>query len=170
MSNSGNRSIDRRQLRLFRASEVGDVPLMGQLLAEGLDVNGRNSAGLSALHFAAGGQEQAVRLLLNRGADVSAVSHVGLSPLMIAARDGYAEIVSLLLEDGADVGATVASVPEAFNQAGHSALSLAADSRIIALLEQAPPASGLPLSLPGHCFVPAAALGGRSSSSASPRS
>lgn len=137
MSKSNDPPITRRQLRLFRASEAGETPLMAQLFVEGFDVNGRNCAGLSALHFAASGQVQAVRWLLSHGADVNAVSRVGLSPLMIAARDGRAEIVRLLLEAGADVGAAVASVPEAYNHAGRSALSLASDDQVIALLGQA---------------------------------
>jgi len=56
---------------------------------------------------------------------------------MIAARDGYVGLVNLLLGAGADMGGTVASVLEALNHAGHSALSLATDSRGITLLEQA---------------------------------
>ncbi len=137
MSSGDNLIASRRQLRLFRAAQAGDVPLVEQLLAEGSDVEGRNSASLSALHFAAAsGQSGAVRCLLRHGADVNAASHIGLSPLMIAARDGHAEIVSLLIEAGADIRATVATVPEARDHAGRSALSLASDSQIIALLEQ----------------------------------
>ena len=138
MSSGDNLIADRRRLRLFRAAQAGDVPLVEQLLADGFDVDGRNSAGLSALHFAAdGGQQETARRLLRQGADVNAVSHVGLSPLMIAVRDGHVEIVRLLLEAGADIWATVAAVPEARDYAGRSALSLASDSQIIALLEQA---------------------------------
>lgn len=57
-----------------------------------------------ALHTAAErGNEEVVRLLLNKGVDASAVDSNGLTALHISAREGHNLIVQLLLERGASV-------------------------------------------------------------------
>ncbi|KAK7498838.1 hypothetical protein BaRGS_00009930, partial [Batillaria attramentaria] len=55
------------------------------------------------LHVAAlARQSQITRLLLDRGADVNAVSKTGFTPLYLAAQENGADIVDMLLQAGAD--------------------------------------------------------------------
>ncbi len=65
--------------------------------------------GFTALHLAAFfGQEEAVRILVERGADVNVVARnasIHVTPLHSAVAGSHAEIVELLLEHGADPNA-----------------------------------------------------------------
>jgi ankyrin repeat protein len=53
------------------------------------------------------GHVEVVKLLLEKGADMTAADNEGWTPLNSASLDGHIEVVKLLLEKGADV--TVAS-------------------------------------------------------------
>ncbi|MGE0816327.1 MAG: ankyrin repeat domain-containing protein [Vicinamibacterales bacterium] len=81
-----------------------DLPGVKALLAQKADVNQPQGDGSTALHWAAyGGQPEMVRLLLAAGADVTAATRLGgLTPLMMAARAGDAEAVTLLLDAKAE--------------------------------------------------------------------
>lgn len=80
-------------------------------------VNGKADDGSTPLLYAAMyGDGEAVRLLLDRGANPNIANDAGATPLMLAVDD--ATITTLLLDRGADVNA--ASIE------GHTALSLAA--------------------------------------------
>lgn len=79
------------------------IPL---LLSKGLDVNtaGLRPAGQTALHIAAWyGYEEAARVLLNAGANISARYTDGRTALHRAAEHGHIHMVNLLLERGADL-------------------------------------------------------------------
>ena len=67
-----------------------------------------------------------VRSLLKDGANVNARAMGGLTPLHVAAWEGYFEIVKLLLENGAD--------PEIRNKDGRTPLDLAKDKRIASVI------------------------------------
>jgi len=86
---------------LMMAALKGEINGMRTLLARGAKVN---QPGWSALHYAASGTEAAaaVRLLLEKGADVNAASPNGSTPLMMAAQYGSEDNVKLLLAGGAD--------------------------------------------------------------------
>ena len=87
---------------LMYAAVVGSVDAMTRLVDKGADVNAANSAGATALMWAASDVAK-VRLLLDRGADAKAVSKFGRTPLALAAlNDGSADVVRLLLAKGAD--------------------------------------------------------------------
>ena len=61
--------------------------------------------GTTPLHYAANGDAEATKLLLDVGAEVNATDKDGATPLHFAASAGDAEAVALLLEKGAEVNA-----------------------------------------------------------------
>jgi hypothetical protein len=76
------------------------------LLASGADVNARDNDGQTVLMKAANNAtvyDEVVKLLLSRGAEVNARNENGLTALAIAARVGRADVVRLLLANGANV-------------------------------------------------------------------
>jgi hypothetical protein len=71
-----------------------------ELLKRGAQVNQK---GWTALHYAAAaGSVEISRILLDKYAYIDAESPSGMTPLMIAAREGQEDVVALLLEQGAD--------------------------------------------------------------------
>jgi ankyrin repeat protein len=88
---------------LFDAARQGNLNQMQGLLDRGIDVDGRDQGGLTALLYAAhAGHPEVVTLLLERGADINVKGVAGDTPLMKAARKGHAECVTLLLGKGSD--------------------------------------------------------------------
>jgi uncharacterized caspase-like protein len=72
---------------LRKAASYGNRREVERLLSEGADVNAKDKAGLTALHFAASqGGKDAAQLLLDRGADINAKDYVGATPLHYATR------------------------------------------------------------------------------------
>ena len=66
----------------------------------------KSSSGETALHYLAiEGDLEAVRFLIEKGADANAATDLGETPLMNAARVGNTETCLLLIEKGADVNA-----------------------------------------------------------------
>jgi len=79
----------------------GDAKELAQLIENGLDVNASTKAGTSALMMVAGDPVKA-RVLIDRGANVNAVSGTRFTPLMAAAESRQADAaVQLLLDRGA---------------------------------------------------------------------
>jgi hypothetical protein len=102
---------------LAYAARAGDTAAVGALLDAKADPNARDCASQGwtpLIHAIHKYQNDAARLLVERGADVNAraggcaESHVedGVTPLMFAAKFDNTEIVKLLLEHGADARAT----------------------------------------------------------------
>jgi ankyrin repeat protein len=87
---------------LMAAALHGDASLVKRLLSAGADPNATNSAGATALMWAAPDVD-AMRLLLDAGADVSARSDDRRTALVVASGIvGGSRAVQLLLEYGAD--------------------------------------------------------------------
>lgn len=71
-------------------------------IANGLDVNARDSYGITPLMRAADrGQERLVEVLLDHGADVRPATRFGYTALMLAVFKGHASIVERLFQAGA---------------------------------------------------------------------
>jgi len=86
------------------ACEVGSAPIVEKLLGAGVGANESGPMNESALHGCArSGAMSAAKVLIARGATVDAQEQWrGQTPLMWAAAEGHAPMVSLLLEAGAD--------------------------------------------------------------------
>jgi ankyrin repeat protein len=99
-------------LDVFEAAALGDLErLQGLLDADGEAVRVRSSDGFTALHYAAYFDgPAAVRLLIERGADIEAPSQnqefaQEARPLHSAIAAGRIEVAALLLDAGADPNA-----------------------------------------------------------------
>jgi ankyrin repeat protein len=89
---------------LLHASRIGDAAMMDLLLQAGAAPARAHPEGETPLLAAArAGSVPAVRLLLTRGVDVNAAeSFQNTTALMWASAEGHADVVSVLLEGGAD--------------------------------------------------------------------
>ena len=112
---------------LFQAAESGDAKQLAALLQEHPTlVNAENESGLTLLGYAAHfGHPEAVKLLLEQGADVNALSHSKISfiPSNTALHAAIAgernlDVIRLLLEHGAKT--------DVFDSNGHTCLHTAA--------------------------------------------
>src|SRR5262245_57924434 len=113
------------ELSVFEAAAFGRVERLGEILDEYPDQATAFSAdGFTALHLAIfGGQDEAVRLLLERGADPNVVSTSEIAkvpPLGTAAFAGSTPLARLLLDAGAD--------PNVRGEGGFTALHSAAQN------------------------------------------
>jgi ankyrin repeat protein len=105
-------------------ARVGDLDALTRMIDEGVDINGRNDGGMTALHIAAAaGKFNLVRALLAAGADPSLESDVAESPLSTAARAGQTEAVSALLEHGGNTEHQKASALYSANVGGDPSLA-----------------------------------------------
>jgi ankyrin repeat protein len=98
-----------RQSLLVHSSLSGNTGVMKLSLALGADANDfecqTSYCWTPLVSAAAANQSEAVRLLLDRGADINKKLKRGPTALMIASFHGDIEMVKLLLSNGADVNA-----------------------------------------------------------------
>jgi ankyrin repeat protein len=74
------------------------------LLAEGIDVDARDSLGETPLHYV-GDTSDVAALLIAGGANVNAKDIDGRTPLHSAVSHGYKDVVALLIAEGSDINA-----------------------------------------------------------------
>lgn len=88
---------------LMAAAFNGHNETMQVLIDAGANVNLRVNQGVTPLMAACGPYPQAVRLLLENGAEVNAIDEIeNFTALMYAAVEGLSPVVDILLEYGAD--------------------------------------------------------------------
>jgi len=91
---------------LHEAATKGELPKVKTLVTRGVNINGENSQGETALHLASKrGHKRIVEFLLAHGADVNAQNTYGDTPLHYAAETKHADLVELLLTHDANIQA-----------------------------------------------------------------
>ena len=91
--------------RLVEASSDGDITSVKRLIAQSVNINGENEEGDTGLQIASFyGYEDIILYLLKKNADIDFVSKHknSFTALHCACTEGHLQIVSLLLERGAD--------------------------------------------------------------------
>ncbi len=92
--------------QLFSAVAEGDLKKIKALVAEGADINARDTISRTPLHHAVKiGNEKIIRFLIEKGADVNSVTFDKDTPLHCAAEQGHVAIAGLLIQKGAKVTA-----------------------------------------------------------------
>ena len=91
---------------LHLAVEEGDINAVRQGLEAGTDINCiRGKASFRVLHRAAElGDNDMVKYLIQKHADINAMAISGLTPLDLALREGHNLVVELLMHHGAKTG------------------------------------------------------------------
>jgi ankyrin repeat protein len=89
---------------LHAAAEKNDVAAIRKLLADGAQIDARDSTGTTALLMAVHGNRiDAARALIEAGADVNAKNNIEDSPYLYAGARGRLEILKMILAHGADL-------------------------------------------------------------------
>lgn len=110
---------DVRDFALHVALQGGLDEIVKALLAGGADVELQDPLGRTAIFYAVLGNEESLRLILSRQANIRHKDYRGLTPLLYAVYQRRDRAVHILLEHGADVTAT--------NNIGDNALRLCVD-------------------------------------------
>ena len=85
------------------AAAMGAVFTMDSLLISGVDINGKDSSGLTALMRAAdAGTMRSVKFLIEHNADLTIVDRDKKTALFHAAENDQTDVLSRLLREGAD--------------------------------------------------------------------
>lgn len=96
---------ERRQRYFASAATAGSVPRMQLLHLAGANVNSRGAGGTPLFLAAGEGRLNAVRYLLDEGADVNLRGEYGNTALTEATYYGHMSVIKELLMRGADVNA-----------------------------------------------------------------
>lgn len=117
---------------IHEAAKAGDAEQVEQLIAGGAEVDERDQARMTPLHWAADGHLDVARVLISKGADVNAADFAGGSALLVATYYGHEAIAELLISAGADVNHVNSDGETPLDHATRMGLT-----RTIELLEQA---------------------------------
>ena len=105
-SNRGISKHTHPRMELHEAAELGDLSQVRLLLAQGVDVNAKDTGLFTPLHGAVTyGHEEVVKVLIENGADVNAKDTGGFTPLHVAAVRGFDKVADILIQHGAEIDA-----------------------------------------------------------------
>src|SRR5215471_13010587 len=92
------------ETRIADAAQHNDLATVRNLIKQATDVNTPQGDGMTALHWAAiNGNGDMAESLIHAGANVRATTRLGgYTPLFMAAKAGYANVIDVLLKAGAD--------------------------------------------------------------------
>jgi ankyrin repeat protein len=91
-----------KESELIAAAVKGDNAELTKLLADGVNVNAKDSEGGTALaHAAWFGHLDTVKFLLEKGADVNAKKNDRATPLLLATWNKHPDVVEVLTKAGA---------------------------------------------------------------------
>jgi cytochrome c len=96
-----------RAAAIHDAAKKGDIAAIGAALDAGADVNDFDGLAPPLVYAVNRQHLDAAKLLIERGADVNALSKIGGSPLMSAVAKKRLEFITLLLAHGANPNSTV---------------------------------------------------------------
>ena len=89
---------------LLKAVDGGDLSQVKDYLDQGVDVNGKNNNGWSAVMIAASrGNLEMLKLLIEKGAAVDEKNAQGQTPLIFAAHWGHTDVVRVLIDQGVNL-------------------------------------------------------------------
>src|SRR5262245_19335908 len=93
--------------RLADAAMQGNRAAIRSLLKQAVDVNAAQGDGMTALHWVASKDDvELAQMLLTASANVHATTRLGgITPLWLAAQNGNARMIEILLRAGADANA-----------------------------------------------------------------
>lgn len=92
---------------MFHAAHTGDIAAVRDLIAQGLDLEARDSSDRTAIHIAAfASNDDVLRALAEAGADMNALDNRAYDVVTIAAVADDPELMSLAIELGNDPGLT----------------------------------------------------------------
>ena len=117
MSNRSSEETTVLRPRLFQAAKSGDVRLLHQILDPG-QLSGENDLRIALQKASEAGNQEAVKVLLAKGAKTDVITNKGLSPLHRAAERGHTGVIKVLLDNGAN--------PEIRDQSGRTVYLCAA--------------------------------------------
>lgn len=97
--------------RLSEAAMHGDRNAVASLLKQGVDIDGAQGDGSTALHWAAFNDDlETTKILIAAGANVKVTTREGaITPLFMAATNGNAAIIDALLKAGAGANSVKAN-------------------------------------------------------------
>ncbi len=96
--------VKESDISIHDAANAGNIEIIKEQLAAGVDVNTKGVGGMTPLHRAAReGHKEVVEFLIANSADINAKDKMGRVPLHRAAREGRAAIAEMLITKGADI-------------------------------------------------------------------
>ncbi|AXY04464.1 ankyrin repeat protein [Fowlpox virus] len=97
--------------RMEPSRQIEEIQIMDILLSKGIDINFKDDIGNTALHYACDYRNglNMVRHLIKNGADINIENDYGTTPLACAVSTRNIELVSILLDSGADPNSSSSS-------------------------------------------------------------